>query len=156
MKRFWDKVEIKGPDDCWEWIGARAADNRAYFRLLGKTVPAYRVAYELTKDEIPEGLFVCHSCDNGGCVNPAHLWLGTQKDNMRDAAKKGRMSFTGPVGETHGMAKLSANEAKEIYLSYDGFKEIAELYGCTPENVRHIKNRKSWRKTTEGLIRGDP
>jgi hypothetical protein len=157
MKRFWDKVDIRGEDECWEWTGAKSVNGtRPYIRFLGQTVVAYRLAYELVKGEIPEGLYVCHSCDNGLCCNPAHLWAGTQKQNLLDASAKGRLSVTGPTCETHGMRKLSASDVKDIYLSKNSASQIAAEYNVTPANIYHIRAGKTWRKVTDPLRRGQP
>ena len=83
---FWKKVTIAGPDDCWLWNGYCDPNGYArYGRLL-----ASRIAFELEREPIPDGLCVCHRCDNPRCVNPAHLWLGTQPDNVADMVTKGR------------------------------------------------------------------
>lgn len=85
MKRFWDKVDIKEPDDCWEWQagfnGRYGSFNNGY---------AHRFSWELHNSKIPDGMYICHTCDNPKCVNPNHLFAGTQKDNMQDMVKKGR------------------------------------------------------------------
>ena len=93
-ERFWDKVAIAADDDgCWEW---QAYKNPAGYGKIGvggrgKGIAlAHRVSWELKFGQIPDGLCVCHVCDNPGCVRPGHLFLGTHKDNMTDMAKKGR------------------------------------------------------------------
>lgn len=84
---FWSLVDKSG--DCWIWTGN--IDARGYGRVHkdNRRQRAHRVAYELSIGEIPEGLLACHSCDNKRCVNPSHIFIGTQKDNMQDWTKKG-------------------------------------------------------------------
>lgn len=89
--RFWKYV--KKTDNCWNWIGY--INPFGYGRLSMKymkpnVIMAHRFSYELHKGKVPKGLFVLHTCDNRQCVNPKHLWLGTQKDNLQDMSKKGR------------------------------------------------------------------
>jgi hypothetical protein len=84
-QRFWAKVEQRGPDECWPWLAS--ADEYGYGRFRG--VAASRAAYTYTKGD-PGRLLVCHTCDNPGCVNPAHLWLGTVRDNGVDCSQKRR------------------------------------------------------------------
>lgn len=92
--RFWAKVQKAGPDDCWPWLASRMP--KGYGKLgIASTTPklAHRVSWELHYGPIPEGLFVCHRCDNPPCVNPAHLFLGTCTDNLRDMVAKGRFTL---------------------------------------------------------------
>lgn len=90
-ERFWSKVAVKELDECWEWQAGKAGGGYGTFRVHHKMWQAHRVAWALTYGPIPKGLFVCHRCDNPGCCNPYHLFLGTNADNLRDAAKKGRI-----------------------------------------------------------------
>ena len=93
VEKFWMRVDRRGPDDCWEWQGAmnRYGYGRVYWPKRGPVL-AHRVAYELEHGPIPEGLFVCHHCDNRRCVNELHLFLGTARDNALDMMAKGRWS----------------------------------------------------------------
>ena len=89
--RFWAMVERRGPDDCWEWTGARTPKGRGQFKLDGEIHSAPRIALALVGMRPDcDTLLACHTCDNPGCMNPAHLWWGTDRDNVRDMMGKGR------------------------------------------------------------------
>lgn len=96
IARFIAKVRVaQNEGDCWEWTGSADANGRGRFFFEGKIRTAYRVAFTLFNGPIPDGMMVCHSCDNPSCVNPEHLWIGTGSDNMRDAVRKGRHNYAG-------------------------------------------------------------
>lgn len=87
---FWFKVN-KIPNGCWEWTAATQGNNDyGAFSINQKVYATHRLSYEMHYGPIPEGMLVCHKCDNPICVNPDHLWLGTQQDNMTDKVTKGR------------------------------------------------------------------
>jgi hypothetical protein len=111
IQRFWAKVDKSASDDaCWIWQAA-TNDYRGGYGQFGvgdrkhhHNRPAHRVAYEITFGVIPPDLYVCHRCDNPRCVNPAHLWLGTQLDNVRDMMRKNRQNHTNKAsGDRNGM-----------------------------------------------------
>jgi|JI9StandDraft_1071089.scaffolds.fasta_scaffold50948_3 hypothetical protein len=90
-ERFWAKVDIRNQEDCWPWLGSLNRPNGyGCFRILGKTKGAHRVSFEMRFGEIANGLFVMHTCDNPPCVNPNHLILGTNHDNVLDRMRKQR------------------------------------------------------------------
>lgn len=91
--RFWSKVRIGEPDDCWEWTATRFPSGYGNFSMGARSqgkVGAHRVAYELANGPIPPGMDICHHCDNPPCCNPRHLYAGSVSDNLRDAVRRGR------------------------------------------------------------------
>lgn len=89
--RFWEKVDCRGPDECWPWLGCVDRDGYGRLRLNGRPIGAHRISYALARGgAMPKGLSVLHSCDTPACVNPAHLRAGTQKENMAERDAKGR------------------------------------------------------------------
>lgn len=91
-QRFWAKVDKRGPDECWPWLGQKASGNYGRFYYRSQSRPAHQISWEIANGApFPEGKHGCHSCDNPNCVNPGHVWPGTRSENMRDAVAKGRL-----------------------------------------------------------------
>lgn len=92
---FWNKVDRKSENECWEWLGTKDKKGYGKFNIQAKCKFAHRASYAIANDETPDYKLVCHSCDNPSCVNPNHLWLGTHKQNCADKMKKGRYGEAG-------------------------------------------------------------
>lgn len=137
-KDFWDRVK-KG-DNCWEWIGSmNKFTGYGYISVSQKIYLAHRLSYILNREPIPQGLLVCHTCDNRKCVNPNHLFLGTAKDNIQDAARKGRLRSWAQ--------KLTPGNVQEIrslkgHLSQ---KKIAKRFGVVKGTIGAIFTGLSWK-----------
>jgi hypothetical protein len=144
--KFWSKV--KKTPDCWLWQGMTNGDGyglvRQYHGRRSHETRAHRFAYELIVGPIPEGLFVCHKCDVRNCVNPDHLFLGTNTENMQDAASKQRV----PHGTKHYRTKLTEDDVRDIRkASARGAtrREVAERFGVSTQAIFSIATGRTWR-----------
>lgn len=115
IERFFSKVD-KNVGLCWLWTGALDSWGYGNIRIEGKNQKASRVSYRMHKGDIPAGKLVLHTCDRPACVNPDHLWLGTNTDNMQDMVKKGRNSCKS--GENNKNSRLSKEDVEEIRKMY--------------------------------------
>lgn len=145
-ERFWSKVIKCGPDECWGFTGTPLSP-RPHFRGEGKTMVASRMMLMEQGIEIPPGMNVCHTCDNGRCVNPAHLWIGTQLDNIRDMYAKGRaksgMSQRThcPSGHEYTEANTRVYKNKRVCRQCDRDRNKGNESRAIAGRVRCIRNR---------------
>ena len=130
----------KMPSGCWEWQAERKKDRFAYgmFWLNNKRVRAHRVSYEVHKGPIPEGISVLHKCDNPPCINPDHLFLGTNGENCQDAGNKNRF----PLNDKHHNTKLSIKEVEEIRSNSFTQKVLSDRYGVTQGTISRVRSGK--------------
>ena len=146
-ERFESKVDRSG--DCHLWTAARCHKGYGRFGIKkGTTCLAHRFAVELSGREVPPGSVVRHTCDNPPCVNPAHLVVGTQAENVQDMKGRGRGRWA--KGETHFRAKLTQDQVREIrdLLAWGGMTQakIGPLYGVDCSTVSNIKTGDSWKE----------
>jgi hypothetical protein len=150
-ERFWSKVAKNGPNDCWLWTSTKNQQGYGRFAFtVSKTPPrqkwhsAHRLVWEWENGPIPDDLIVCHHCDNPGCVNPRHLFIGTHRDNAQDRERKGRRCPA--AGETNGRAKLTLADVIGIRQAANDTNrgELAERYRVSRGHVNAIISGRIW------------
>jgi hypothetical protein len=141
--RFWDKVDRGDEDECWEWVASKTSGGYGNFYLGESSISAHRFAYK-QEEQPPGDNLVLHTCDNPSCVNPSHLYLGDQQDNMNDAVERGRIA----EGEDHGMTSLTAEQVS--HLKWEGENTgktntvLADEYGVTVRTIGNILRGVTW------------
>ena len=147
IERFWENVDIKGDDECWEWIGYSGGLDYGQIQFNKVNYYAHRLAYIIAYGEIPEGLYICHTCDNPPCVNKKHLFAGTCTDNARDMIKKGRKVCGDKKGIKNGRAKLNEEQVRQIREMSNIKKnsEIARIFNVNDCLIGAVVNRQTWK-----------
>lgn len=172
---------FNGADSCWEWPASRNIQT-GYGQFRGDitTVGAHRMSWETFKGPIPDGLWVLHTCDNRGCFNPSHLFLGTQTDNMRDMHNKGRGNCTGPKihwtiahpelikrgpehhlvkhgaaclprGERHSLSKLTVDKVIELRSSDKPLIYFAKKFNVSQSTLSSARRGETWAHVQSNL-----
>ena len=143
----WDRIEAKfervPEGGCWVWTGGLAKAGYGVVWLEGTYRNAHRAIYEILIGPVPEGKFLCHTCDNRCCVNPNHLYIGSAQTNKNDMANRGRMA----VGTSLPQAKLCDEDIPTI-RALEGKEHrcsVAERYKVSPRAIVHIWKRATWR-----------
>lgn len=145
-KRFWGKVKKTGDGGCWNWQGSKSSGYGVISLggRAGRDWRAHRISWELCKCPIPDGLFVLHRCDNPPCVNPEHLFLGTQLMNMRDMTEKGRGRPGRLFGEQNASSKISREQAMAIRRARGSVRGVAKFFGIGKSQVSNIRRGAAW------------
>lgn len=161
MRHFWSKVDTSG--DCWTWQRYRCRKGYGIVRIEGQLQKAHRVAWMMTRGPIPDGMQICHHCDNPPCVRPDHLFLGSQSDNSKDMGSKGRhwlqkqperslfvrQPTIKPRGTQNRHAKLTDEQVREIRKVHTekrvSRRQIARMFNVSETTVRRVVNRELWK-----------
>lgn len=149
--KFWARVDMSS--SCWEWTGSKNQRGYGVVSHDGRMQLCHRVVWQMRFEKIPDGIFVLHHCDNPGCVNPDHLFLGTHLDNMRDMDRKGR--------RVNSNCKLTNADVRTIRASSEMQSHLAKRYGISPSVISRIKGGKLWKHVSDAedeaimaLVRG--
>lgn len=158
LARFWAKVDVRGPDECWPWLAGRVPAGYGKFKLDGKDVPAHRVAYEAVEGEIPEARILRHGCNNPPCCNPRHLTPGAHAQNQFDAVECRRRPPS--LSGKHPRSKISAEDAAAIRPSSLPGTVLARQFGVAKSTIHFVRYgpslavRERWRVRREAVLSG--
>jgi len=162
--RFVSSYEVDQETGCWLWVRMRTPNGYGRFHCRNRKWRAHRAAYTIFVGDIPPGMCICHHCDTPLCVNPAHLFVGTQRDNVHDMIRKGRKAPSPlplgvgarvsrdtnykRIGELNGKAILNGERALLIAFSKERIATLAARYGVSPTTVGHVRGGRSWTHIT--------
>jgi hypothetical protein len=135
---------VRRRSGCWDWLRAKSSAGYGQIRIDWVCHYVHRLAWELAHGPVPDGMCVCHACDNRACVNPAHLWLGTHAENMTDGARKYRIHS----GEKNGRAKLTDADVlycREAHNNNVPTRELALHFGVSHHTIYRARSPKYWK-----------
>ena len=136
-ERFWSRVCVKSDEECWPWIGCHSSGyGMLKATRSNKKIYAHRLSFEIATETSTQGMVVCHKCDNPDCVNPSHLFLGTHKDNLLDAARKGRKG--------HAITPSQASEIKTRSARGEKVAKIARELGVIQRTAYDVAWGRTW------------
>lgn len=145
-ENFWTKVDIRKPDECWNWLGTKNPHGygKLRFRSRNKYL-AHRLSWSLANGEIPDGMNILHKCDNPSCVNPNHLYPGTQSQNLKDAYSRGRYSQKGEHGNGRKLTLAQVLEIRRLYsLGGYTYPELGKMFNTCTTNIGGIVRYDHW------------
>lgn len=143
LSRLKAQTQIDEVSGCWNWTGSLAGGGYGQILIDNEPCRLHRLSYEIHRGPIPEGLFVCHHCDNRACFNPAHLFLGTNADNMADMVAKGRQRPA--QGEAVGTSKLTEADVIAIRSAVGmTHEQLASRYGISRPQVSNLRRGRGW------------
>lgn len=145
IDKFYSRIEFRDNSDCWWWTGPKTPSGYGCFAPKHKVMySTHRLAWEINKGPIPTGMHICHICDNPPCVNPDHLFIGTNQDNVNDRVAKGRQQR----GQSHGQSILTEDHITQIRaLVHYGVKQttLARMFGVKRSTVNEAVLYHTWR-----------
>jgi len=139
LPRFFQKIKIT--EDCWIWTASKRKSGYGLFKFNKKLISSHRFSWKIHFGEIPNGLNVCHKCDN-----PKHLFIGSQLDNMKDQIAKGRQRYS--YGSSNGASKLNEKQIIELKNDFHAGvkrKDIARKYGISIRNIYWVVKGVTWK-----------
>lgn len=155
-ERFWEKVDIRSDDECWEWKGSKNKKGYGefWFPQRGKHTRAHQVSWILKYGDIRDSYCVLHKCDNPPCVNPKHLFLGTNQDNMEDRQQKGRWNSRflfgtehpqhGENSKHHKLSESDVHEIRSLKNQGTSLREIGKRFGVSHGVINNIIQGRKW------------
>lgn len=148
VARFWSKIDIGSPVECWEWSNSTNWKGYGHLGINEVTWLSHRLAWMLTSGDIPDGLCVLHECDNPLCCNPDHLFLGTHTDNMHDMIRKGRLVINN--GSKNGRSKLTEDQVREIrkLKPLYSLRQLGKIFDVSHGAIDLVIQGKTWKHVT--------
>jgi len=154
-EKFEDGYSAGNVDDCWNWGRGLTAYGYGQMAYKCKRYAPHRLSWEYANDKkIGKGMVIMHSCDNPSCVNPNHLSMGTQAENVADMIRKGRFNSYDRTGENNHSCVVKKIDVSGIFEAAGTHQEIADKFNYPVGAIKGIRNGKTWKADTKGLVKG--